>query len=290
MKKQLLIAAVAATMASAVIADVSITGAAQINYVTTDFAAAGTADTNAISHDMDLKVTGANGATTAVMDFEMVSATGAAGADLKVKNAYMTTSVAGINIKAGSFYGGDSLLGNGTSGANKISLDTTVSGVKVQYEDNMTDSSFTMSGSVAGVALSHEIHATKTDSKISGSIAGVSVTFRSVDADSATGDQTSTEVSTTIEGVTLSYVNVDADASHTSDAFFGDTSFTDATGYSAAMSLAGNKVTVKAYDLDNVDYTKVVVNRPLANGTTFEAVYTDTDASSKLDLELAVKF
>jgi mRNA-degrading endonuclease toxin of MazEF toxin-antitoxin module len=186
MKKQLLIAAVAATMTSVAFADISISGAAQVNYTNVDLE--GASSTNAISHDFDLKVTGKSGATTIVMDIENTDAnanaatttvaavttfTGAAATtvlktanELNVKNAYMMTSIAGVNIKAGTWYGGDSLLGNGTQGEDQLSLDTTISGVKVQYETsgtNLNTSSVTLSGAVSGVALSHEIHDAKTD-------------------------------------------------------------------------------------------------------------------------------
>ena len=69
MKKQLLIAAVAATMASASMADISITGAGMAKFVTTDTAGTGT-DSHVTSQEMDLKVTGKHGDTTVVMAFD----------------------------------------------------------------------------------------------------------------------------------------------------------------------------------------------------------------------------
>jgi hypothetical protein len=296
MKKQLLIAAVAATMASAAMADISISGAAQVNYVTTDFDAAGTADTNAISHDLDLKITGKSGATTVVMDIENLN--GGAADTLNVKNVYMSTDIAGINAKIGTWYGSDSLLGNGGQTTDQVSLDTTISGVKIQYEDDMSTSSVTLSGSVAGVAISHEVFNAKTDTKVSGSFGGVNATYRSVNGDAANTDKTSLEVSTEVQGVTVTYANVDADAAGagtTSDAFFGTfatgSEIKDAKGFGLSTSLAGNTVTFKSYEVDAQDYNKVVVNRALSNGTTFEAIYTDKDGvSTALDLELKVSF
>ena len=157
MKKQLLIAAVAATMTSVAFADISISGAAQVNYTNVDLE--GSTSTNAISHDFDLKVTGKSGATTIVMDIENTDAAADAadvaattdGAtktanraqtktdnELNVKNAYMMTSIAGVNVKMGTWYGADSLLGNGGQTEDQLSLDTTISGVKVQYETSGT--------------------------------------------------------------------------------------------------------------------------------------------------------
>jgi len=322
MKKQLLIAAVAATMTSVAMADVSISGAAQVNYTNTDNDN-GTS-TNAISHDFDLKITGKSGATTVVMDIENTDANanaatttvaavttfvGAAATtvpktanELNVKNAYIMTSIAGVNVKMGTWFNSDTLLGNATQTEDQVSLDTTISGVKVQYEDNMSSSSVTLSGSVAGVKVSHEIFDNKTDSSVSGSFGGVNVAYRDIDADADAADsKTSLEVSTEFQGVTATYADVDAGTNGTtSDAFFGEittaTDMMEAQGFGLKTSMAGNTVNLKSYTLTNTssveqDYTKVVVTRPLANGATLEATYTDKDSvSTALDLELRVKF
>ena len=289
MKKQLLIAAVAATMGTAAIADISISGAAKVNWTDTDYTAAGTADTNTINHDVDWTIAGKSGDTGVSATFSTTTA----GAFV-TENVFLTTSIAGVNIKTGSFSGGDSMMGDGSRADGKISLDTTVSGVKVQFEDTDAagnNSSITVSGSVSGVAVSHEIFDTKTDSSISGTFGGVTAKFRSVDSDTDTSDMDSVLISTEVQGVTLTYADVDANATHSSDAFFGTVAaMTDASGFSAATSLAGNGVTFKSYEIDNVDHTKVIVNRPLANGSTFEATFHDNGVADIIDLELAVKF
>ena len=289
MKKQLLIAAVAATMGTAAIADISISGAAKVNWTDTDYTAAGTADTNTINHDVDWTIAGKSGDTTVSATFQT-----AAKETFVTENVFLTTSIAGVNIKTGSFSGGDSMMGDGSRADGKISLDTTVSGVKVQFEDTDAagnNSSITVSGSVSGVSVSHEIFDTKTDSKISGTFGGVTATFRTLDSDTDTADMDSVLVSTEVQGVTLTYADVDANATHSSDAFFGTVAaMTDASGFSAATSLAGNGVTFKSYEIDNVDHTKVIVNRPLANGSTFEATFHDNGVADIIDLELAVKF
>ena len=69
MKKQLLIAAVAATMGTAAIADISITGSAKVNYTQTDNALSTSQDTDTFSNEMDLKVKGTNGDTAVVINF-----------------------------------------------------------------------------------------------------------------------------------------------------------------------------------------------------------------------------
>ena len=331
MKKQLLIAAVAATMTSVAFADVSITGAAQVNYNNLNSDTAGTADVNTITHDFDLKITGKSGATSIVMDIENTDAAADAtdlesesnssttadsraqvktDNELNVKNAYMTTAIAGVNVKMGTYYGSDTLLSDGGQTEDKVSLDTTMSGVKVQYEDDMTDSSVTLSGSVAGLKITHEMFnkADKTDSSVSGTFGGVNAAYRSISSDTAKSDATSLEVSTDVQGMTVTYAAIDAnddatDASGvTSDAFFGtfakDSEIKEATGFGVKTSMAGNTVNLKSYSTKaatansvDVDYTKLVVTRPLASGATAEFTYTDIDnVSTAMDLELRVKF
>jgi len=327
MKKQLLIAAVAATMTSVAMADISISGAAEVNWTNTDTQNADSV--NAISHDFDLKITGKSGATTVVMDIEntnaaadaadggtvVVNATSADAVnvtsvktdnELNVKNAYMKTSIAGVNVKMGTWFGADTLLSNGSQKTDQVSLDYSMNGVKVQYENEAAgDESVTVSGAVAGVALSHEMFQAndKTDTSISGSFSGVNVAYRSIESDATNADSTSTEISTEVQGVTLSYADIDADGTVSSDTWFGThAAINEATGFGASTSLAGNTVTVKSYDIKTAaangddSYTKLVVNRPLASGATLEVTYTDKDAGDSradvetLDIELAVKF
>ncbi len=75
----------------------------------------------------------------------------------------------------------------------------------------------------------------------------------------------------------------------------------DVTAVELSTSIAGNTVKFRHASVDDVassdmDFNKVIITRPLANGTTFEAVYTTTDDSEAandadvLDLELSVKF
>ena len=295
MKKQLLIAAVAATMASVSMADVSISGGATANINSVSGA-----DTTYAS-DIDLKIVGKAGATSATVDLEFLTSAEEATTDgvttqqNLVKNAYISTNIGGANIKVGDWYGSDSLLGNGSNDNTEgLSVDYTMSGVKVQYEAQGASDSVTVSGTVGGVAISHEIFDDSTDTKFSGSAAGVAITYRKMDNDTDSKDASSLEVSTAVSGVTVSYAKVDRNAPGNSDAFFGefagDTKFTDATGFALSTSVAGNKVTFKSLDIDNVDTNKVIVSRPLAGGT-FEATFADKDgAASSVDLELKVSF
>ena len=310
MKKQLLIAAVAATMATASMADISITGGSKVNYNTKD--TTGADSVNAFNHDIDFTLVGKNGDTSVSLTVANEATAGTTTEDTKldVENAFMKTKVMGANIKMGQWSGADSNMSNGSRSSGKFSADMTFSGVKVQYEDqSFGDKSITLSGSVAGVAVSHEVFQNdNTDTTISGSFGGVKAKYRAIEQDIETADitdSTSYTVSTDVQGITLSYqaVNVDGTGHVTSDDWFNTlASLNEASGFGASTAMAGNTVTLKSYDLKTTSlladdsYTKLVVTRPLASGATFEMTYTDMDAgddrpdTTELDLELAVKF
>jgi len=310
MKKQLLIAAVAATMTSAAFADISISGAAQVNWLNTD--TTGADSVNTITHDIDLKVTGKSGDTTVVMDIQNTNAAGgdANGNEMNVKNASLATSILGANVKMGTWYGSDSMLGNGGQTANQMSVDYSMSGVKVQYEFAAAgDESVTVSGTVAGVALSHESYQDgDSNTVVKGTFGGVTAEYRSFEQDIETAgatDKNSLTLSTEVNGVTLTYAAIDVDGTGltSTDAFFGENAnLNQAEGFGASTSIAGNTVTVKMYDIKDVSTqaddstTKIIVKRDLASGATLEVTYADTDMGDAradketLDVELRVSF
>ena len=308
MKKQLLIAAVAATMTSVAFADISITGGAKVNFTATDTVDA--ANSNTIKHDIDLTVAGNTGATGVVMTVSNANIDDTAAATttgLTVENAYVTSSVAGVNIKMGQWAEtSDSLLTDqkSTYEAGKISLDTTVGGVKIQFEDeNQGDSSVTVSGEMAGVKLSHEVYQADTDTKINATVAGVSIAYRVRDRDAADKNTSSLQLTKDFSGMTFTYASIDTDTSATAisaDGWIAGSGIKDADGFGVSMPLAGNTVQAKRITITDAEgddkSTKLYVTRKLASGATFEAIYTDTDNAAaqadttSLDLELAVKF
>nr|MCH9711184.1 hypothetical protein [Pseudomonadota bacterium] len=110
MKKQLLIAAVAATMTSAAMADISITGSAKANYLNTDSTVANN-DGNDFSTEINLGIKGTNGGSGVVINFE--SKDSGDGAAFDIEDSYVTSSVAGVGIQAGSWRGSHNLLEDG---------------------------------------------------------------------------------------------------------------------------------------------------------------------------------
>jgi hypothetical protein len=122
MKKQLLIAAVAATMATVSIADVSITGGAKINFTNTD--TTNDDSVNQFNHDIDFTLAGKNGDTSVSVTVanETIGATTTTDTVFDVENAYVASKVMGANVKVGQWAGADSNMANGTRSAGKFSI------------------------------------------------------------------------------------------------------------------------------------------------------------------------
>ena len=308
MKKQLLIAAVAATMASASMADISITGAGMAKFVTTDTAGTGT-DSHVTSQEMDLKVTGKHGDTTVVMAFDMD------GAGVSAGDRYISTTIGGVSLKAGHFIGGKSTLTARSSRADKISASMSVGPAKVTYENNAanTAGAVYIAADLGGVAATYKNKDGSNEIHLSGSVAGIAVTYRGIDSDTANSDMSLVTVSGTAGGVALTYADASTDAlaNVNGDGFFGDLNGSagtasagagaDVTGMSASMDMAGNAVTFKTVDIDGTSAQDKTINsitvvRGLAAGTSLTAKYTMTDVvaanadTDALELKLSVSF
>jgi len=274
MKKQLLIAAVAASMTSVAMADISISGAAKFNSLD-----------GAYTHETDLTIAGKSGDTSVTMNLSLDG-------DFSVEDAYVSTSVAGVAVKMGGWRSGKSELRQTGGITERVNVSTSFGGLSLAYEDTGTTNSTTIGGSLAGISVSHKIkQSTATETKASGSMGGVSVSVHSQE-DASNNTDTSITLTTEIQGVTLTYSKLTADAAVATDGYITkDTSVSAADAIGIKTSIAGNTVQFKAISVDGVDTNKVIVTRALAAGTTFEATYADADGTdATLDLELAVKF
>ena len=315
MKKQLLIAAVAATMSVSAMADISIAGAAKVNYTSVDFDGT-TASTNKFSREMDLKITGKSGATTVVMNFGN-DTTGPAG--LSAEDTYVATSIEGVSLKVGAWDNGNNALRASTRGDNKLSASTTMGGVTITYDASTETASskladtIKLSGDIAGVSASYKSVDAGEDISLSTTVSGVKVSYLALNRDAANTDRSVVEVSGTVGGVGVKVAQASADSSTaiTGDTWMGDfegasnayalSNGQDVTSIELSTTIAGNSVKFRNTDVDGVSgsdmsFNKVIVTRALSNGTTFEATYTDLDDSlaandsQTLDLELAVSF
>ena len=279
MKKQLLIAAVAASITSVAMADISISGASKVN------AKGGT-----YTMEADVTIKGKSGDTGVVAQISLDDITNA---NNTVEQLYATSTVAGIAVKVGKYKTGKGELGHaGGNTANRVSASTSFGGVKLGYSDKSGDAGtdVSISGTIAGLALSHKIKDTSTETKASGSMGGVSVSAHTKETDGGDTD-TSVTLKTEVQGISLTYVDTTSDAGTKMDGFIGKATGTTVLAASAigiSTSIAGNKVTLKSIDINGTDNKKLIVTRKLASGATFEATYDDN--ADSLDLELAVKF
>ena len=310
MKKQLLIAAVAATMGTAAIADISITGSAKVNYKNTD--ANGTTS-DLVTQEANLVLVGTNGGTK--VHVEMAIDGGTSDADnsntLNTEDVWLSTSIGDVSVKTGTWNGSDSIFAkDSTRTQGNWVLGTSVAGASVSIEGDSAKSATvaTISGDIAGVSAKYKMKSTSNELYLSGDVAGFGVTYAMIDADAVTSDASAFTVSKEFNGVTVSYSDVSTDASY---AVTGDTSAfgdalaigmaagDDASSIKLATSIAGNKVSARFVSVDaaaDFDVNTFQVTRSLANGTTLEVTYTDTDKAGStsdkevLDVELAVKF
>ena len=327
MKKQLLIAAVAATMTSAAMADISISGDAKFEYQNVE--ATGVAiNVNQTNTEVNLKLRGKSGDTTVVMDIAANGGAAAAAAGqggTVVEDMYLTTKVGDVTVKAGNYATGtSSILGeidNGSRSNNKVTLSTTLGGAKVYVGNGGSSTGSTgfttinnnmfagISMDVAGVTVqAKKVNDTEDAFGVSGDMSGVGFRLEQKQGTGSNTDVVFGNVTTDVNGISLGYAWIDADA----DTLIGEddssifavenNSLGDSNSqFTASTSVQGNKVTLKAgtvgfkaATLDR-DYTQVTVSRPLASGATATVTYTDKDTADATDsqtfeAELSVKF
>jgi hypothetical protein len=204
MKKQLLIAAVAASMTSVAMADVSISGV----YAGTLSQSTGTAS---FAQDLDLKIVGKSGDTTVTATIENIGV--GTGADQYAMNATtvkLSTKLEGISFSAGNYksFSGNGLV-NKPAAAERIGFSTSVAGVGVAMTNKSGHGapSITLTGDVAGFGVKVQ-NATNSARYISlkGNVAGLALDIENSGADD---NVAAVKVSGTIGGMSVSYANLD---------------------------------------------------------------------------------
>ena len=323
MKKQIIAAAVAATVSSVALADIAITGNAKVNYTYTDKEGT-TPDTNVFKQEMALKVVGKNGDTQVVMGFGGGALDNTAGNNtssagtFNAEDVYLTSKVGDVSVKVGAWDNGDNTLRASARNNGKFSASTNVGGLDLTYNaaDAAADESVKVAGTFGPVKASFEQGYSTDTTSISASMNGVNVAYLGYDVDGANENREYYEISGEIGGIGVKYgvANADSSASIEGDSWMGDFEAAsgaydlddgnDVTAIELKTSLAGNAVTYRNVQVDDddasatkdVSINKIIVTRPLASGATFEFTYTDTDSdvatedTTGFDLELAVKF
>ena len=202
MKKQLLIAAVAATMGTAAIADISITGNMKVNYTNTD--TNGTV-TNQVGHEANLALAGKNGNTSVHIEMALDDANKDATeqATVVLEDVHLTTMIGDVKLKTGTWNGSDTILDEDSARtAGNYIVSTTMSGVALSVEGDTEEASTSVkvAGSVSGVALSYKAKATQDEVTVAGSVAGVDIAYANIDADAAASDKSSVSLNYSTNG------------------------------------------------------------------------------------------
>ena len=282
MKKQLLIAAVAASMTSVAMADVSISGV----YAGTLSQETGTAS---FAQDLDLKIVGKSGDTTVTATIENLGVSDAY--DLKATTVKLSTKLEGISFTAGNY---ESQNGNGlineAVAAKRIGFSTTIAGVGVAMTNSngSSSSSITLAGNVAGfdVKVQNATNSTRFVS-VSTDVAGVAVAVER--QKTATGTNTAYSLSTDVNGVAVAYENVkiNGSAATQTDGFIGDISTAaKASAISASMNTAMGSVEVKRAKID-ADKT---VSIELTRGNVVYGYSKTTDLAADLSAKVSFSF
>jgi hypothetical protein len=280
MKKQLLIAAVAASMNSVAMADVSISGAYEGTVSQTTGAAT-------FAQDLDITVVGQTGNTSVTMTLEDLTG----GSDIAASQVFVKTELEGISFTAGKY---ETTSGNGiinaASNGNKTTLATSIAGVSASVTTGNADanSSLTLAGNVAGfdVKVQNALNSTRFVT-ISGDVAGVAVAVER--QKTAAGTNTGFNLSTDINGVAVAYENVkiNGSASNQDDGMIGDiSSAAKASALSASMNTAMGSVEVKHAKIDS-DKTMTV---ELTRGNVVYGYSKTTDLDKVLSAKVSFSF
>ncbi len=268
MKKQLIAAAVAATMSSVSMADISMSGSYEAVF----------SDTGSVTDELDLKIVGKSGASTVTIALNDIQDTDFNNASNQV---YLTTTVEGLTVKAGDWKG---LTGNGLTfkkGAasdNKIEVSTSVAGVKVAAASNDT---VTVAGDFAGVSVKVQdaLNSSRTTS-IATDIAGIALTAEEND------NTTAFSLSGSVAGMKVTYASIDATAGTATqdDGILGDiTGKTNVTGLNIQADTAMGPVTVKAQRSDSASVNTIKLVR---NGV----AYGYNDSTEAFSAKVAFNF
>ena len=284
MKKQLLIAAVAASMTSVAMADVSISGV----YAGTLSQTTGTAS---FAQDLDLKIVGKSGDTTVTATIENLGVSDAY--DLKATTVKLSTKLEGISFTAGNYksFNGNGLV-NKPEAAKRIGFSTTIAGVGIGMTNTggSSTSSVTLTGDVAGFGVKVQ-NAVNSDRYISvkGNVAGLAV---DVEKSMATGGLVAVKVAGTLGGMSVSYANIDCKTIGACTESRGSAPYGALNGSKKVKGLivstatAMGKVTYKNIDKDGKDTNVLALQR---GNVSYKYAKTDA-ADATLSAKVKFKF
>lgn len=303
MKKQLLIAATAATMSVSALADISITGAASATWTHTESDVSTTANTNVYAQDFDITITGTSGATTATVSLDIEDTDNVAAGEIK-----LTTSLMGIDL---TITDDSCAAAAGCTTLENVEFiaETEIAGVSLKFEDSNANANGSVEGSidVAGATVTVKQAATATTTTVEGDFGGLTGTYQNVSNDAVNSDTAKIEVSGSALNSTLTVTSYSADSAAAvwldldGDSGAAKES-TEGTVIKLVTDIAGNSVTITSTDSSNLGVQtngsagedKVVIagTRALESGADLTATYTadQLGSANSVALKIAVSF
>jgi hypothetical protein len=284
MKKQLIIAAVAATMVGSASATIDFSGKYEGKLgvksgITT------------YTQKVDLKLTGKHKDTTVITTFDIDT-----GKDFAVGESYIKTKIAGLSVKAGLRKGlhGNGLTYKKSSAAEKITIGTSFSGfgVSLTQKSNSPTVNLDVKGAVGPVKV--KVQNITRDARVlslSGSVAGFSLNLEDSEL------TTAYSLGGSMSGISGKYVSIGLKGANTAtqnDGIFGDiTGATDVDGLVVSTKLGFGKITGKHYKATFAATEKTTNKITLsAGGVSYSYANTDdaTAGSSTDSFSAKIKF
>ena len=279
MKKLIALFAVSTLASTAAVADIALSGTADVSYDDNG------ASPSATTYDADLSIVGTAGGTTVTIGMDVDTTAAMTGVDMSSKIGPMTISAdmhqtdednnddgdndyrvdqddTGVTVSLDAPIG-DATVGLDNSG--NVSVSGTFSGVTITHTIKNGADTTVGAASIAGMDITLTNDAGATDWKIGTTVSGVAVTLSS-------GNDVTATFGLTGNTMTISRFGEDAAVAATA---------TDVNGVTYASDAKFSKDLVKAY-------TTVAISRSLTSGATLSATYKDSDDS--LTLKAAVAF
>ena len=313
MKKQLLAAAVAATMSVTAMADISISGNAKFEYVNSN----ALKDRNKTNTEANLNFRGKSGDTAVVLDLEFkgdyktagkayVVGTGVGAATqtvtvnddnhsgMDIENMYITTKLGPVAIKAGNYSSGTGILGGeideGGRSNGKITLSYTTNGIKIyggnggkpKDGDNLNNNMFVgVAATIEGWKLQVKKSSDKGNNRttylgVSGKAGPVGIRLERKDSDGK-NDVTFVNITAKAGIVDLGFAMIKADTD-------GKVSETDSDIFAVSLgNTKGNKVTqlMAATKVDGTSYS-IKIGKAQNKASTASVKYYELDAKRTL--------
>jgi len=170
MKKQLMIAAVAASMSLSAMADISISGTSSATFTST-----GSATTNSLAADATIVGTGGGATVTATID--LTDGTIADGASLAMNVMGVDVTTDGTTLTAAMTMGAYTVTYSDAA-TSSVTIGIDMGGMSASHKMDSNDVNTTsVSGTLGGVAMSYSTNGTATNMSVSGAMGGITGSY-----------------------------------------------------------------------------------------------------------------